>query len=180
VIESFVRRTGSRIGAIGHTATIATLLLLSAIVLLGLPLYTDAAPVGIVSLQFASSPVAASSMLDSWSTIERSRLLWAHGLDLILPVAYAIAIVAAASRAAAGSAAAGRPAGVAAGTVVVAAIADQVENIAMGITILDVPSWTGVLVTLVAATVKSAMLLVALGALTSALLAARHTRSVAP
>lgn len=180
MIESFVQRAGGRLGAIGQTATAAALLLLSVILILGLPLYTDAAPMGIVSLQFASSPVAASSMLDSWSTVERSRLLWAHGLDLLLPVAYAVAIVAAASRAAAASAAAGRPAGVAVGTVIVAAIADQVENVAMGVAMLGAASWTGVLVTLVAATVKSAMLLVALAALASALLAARRPRSVAP
>ncbi len=159
------RQSSSRLRTIGCLATAATVLLLGAIILLGRPLWTEAAPFGIVSLQFATSPVAADAMLDSWSGVARSRLLWAHGLDLLLPVAYAIAIVAAATRAAPASGAPERVAMLAAASAVVAALADQVENLAMAVTILASPSWAGVLVTLVAATVKTSSLLVALGAL---------------
>lgn len=158
----------------------ATVLLFVAITLLGLPLRTDAAPLGIVSLQFAASPDAARRMLDSWSAVPRARLLWAHGLDLILPVAYALTIGLAAQHAAGRARAVRRAAAVASGAAVAAALADQVENVAMGFTILGTPGWSGVLVTLVAATIKSALLVVAIGALLAASSAARRARAVVP
>lgn len=154
----------------------ATVLLFVAITLLGLPLRTDAAPLGIVSLQFAASPDAARRMLHSWSAIPRARLLWAHGLDLILPVAYALTIGLAAQHAAGRARAVRRAAAVASGAAVAAALADQVENVAMGLTILAGPTWPGVLVTLVAATMKSALLLLAIGTLVVASIGARDTR----
>jgi hypothetical protein len=159
------RRTTDRLRTIARSATTASFVLLGVITVLGLPLWTEAAPLGIVSLQFATSPEAAATMLDSWSAVPRARLLWAHGLDLLLPVAYAVAIVAASTRLAASSADARRWATIASASAVVAAIADQLENVALGVTILLAPSWTAVLVTLVGATVKTALLVVALGAL---------------
>ncbi|MDA3023810.1 MAG: hypothetical protein O3C70_03755, partial [Actinomycetota bacterium] len=63
-----------------------------AITVLGLPLRTDEAQLGIVSLQLAASPDVAARMLDSWASVVRSRVLWTHGLDLVLPFAYALAV----------------------------------------------------------------------------------------
>lgn len=158
-------------------ATGATILLLLVITLLGLPLRTVEAPLGVVSLQFAASPEAAERMLASWSSVPRVRLLWAHGLDLMLPVAYAVSIGLAAKGAVADSGVVRRSAMVASGSAVAAALADQVENIAMGFTILVGPSWTGVIITLVAATVKSTLLVLALAALIAASLGRRNRRT---
>jgi hypothetical protein len=159
------RQTTARLRATERSALVASIVLLGVITVLGLPLWTDAAPLGIVSLQFATSPEAADRMLDSWSVVPRARLLWAHGLDLLLPVSYAVAIAAAATRLAAASVDARQWAAIASASAVVAAVADQLENVALGVTILVSPSWTAVLVTLVGATVKTALLVVALGAL---------------
>jgi hypothetical protein len=156
-----------------RSATVATVVLLAATLVLGLPLRTPASPLGIVSLQLATSPAAAASVLDAWASVPRMRLLWAHGLDLLLPVAYALAI---ASAAAGARSVLGRrhlAAPIAAGAAVVAAIADQVENLAMVVTILIAPTWASVLVTLVGATVKFAMLALAVGALVATLAAVR-------
>ena len=159
------RQTTARLRTTERSALAASIVLLGVITVLGLPLWTDAAPLGIVSLQFATSPEAADRMLDSWSVVPRARLLWAHGLDLLLPVSYAVAIAAAATRLAAASVDARQWAAIASASAVVAAVADQLENVALGVTILLAPSWTAVLVTLVGATVKTALLVVALGAL---------------
>ena len=172
MIGVLARQPVTRLRNIQRAATLVTLVLVGIIIMLGLPLWTEAAPFGIVSLQFATSPASADAMLDSWSSVATSRLLWAHGLDLLLPVAYAVAISAAAMRAAPTD----RVAGVAVASAFVAALADQIENVAMAITILGSPSWTGVLATLVAATVKSALLLIALVALTAAVAGAWRVR----
>jgi hypothetical protein len=149
-----------------------------AITVLGLPLRTDEAPLGIVSLQLAASPDVAARMLDSWASVVRSRVLWTHGLDLVLPFAYALAVGTAATRAAARVASVGPSAQIAVGAVLIAAFADQVENVAMGLTILGVPSWGSVLVTLASATIKFATLAVAIGALGVTLQRARHDSGV--
>ncbi len=159
------RQTTARLRTTERSALAASILLLGVITVLGLPLWTDAAPLGIVSLQFATSPEAAGRMLDSWSMVPRARLLWAHGLDLLLPISYAVAIVAAATRLAAANVDARQWATISSASSVVAAVADQLENVALGVTILLAPSWTAVLVTLVGATVKTALLVVALSAL---------------
>ena len=159
--------------AVQHTSTAVAVGLLIAITILGLPLRTDAAPLGLVSLQFAASPDVAARMLDSWVSVLRSRVLWTHGLDLVLPFAYALAVGTAATRAAARAASVGPSAQIAAGAVLVAAFADQVENVAMALTIAVVPSWGSLLVTLASATIKFATLAVAIGALAVTL---RHAR----
>jgi len=164
--------------ALQRAAVVVTVLLLGAITLLGVPLRTGAAPLGIVSLQFATSPDAAERMLASWASVPRARLLWAHGLDLLLPIAYASAIGLTAMRLARGERSARGPAALASGAVIVAAVADQVENVALGFTLLLNPGWSSVLVTLVAATVKSATLVAALGALVAASIAARRGGTV--
>lgn len=166
----------ARRGMVLRSATVATALLLVAITTLGLPLRTGAAPLGIVSLQFAASPEAAERMLASWSSVPRPRLLWAHGLDLLLPVAYALAIGLGAMRSAHAALTAERSAAIASGAAVAAAVADQIENVAMASTILLGASWAGVLVTLVAATAKSTLLVLALGALVAAVTRERRER----
>lgn len=148
--------------------------LLALINVLGLPLRTAAAPAGIVSLQLATGPEAAAAILDSWSAVPRARLLWAHGLDVLLPVAYALAIRAVAARAAASLAPSHRAPRVAGPAALVAAVADQIENVAMGVTLLAAPSAASVGVTLVAATVKWGALAIALAAATAAAVAARR------
>ncbi len=150
---------------LGRAATALTILLFGAIAVLGVPLRSAAAPLGLVSLQFAGSPDAAESMLVSWAEVARGRLLWAHGLDLLLPIAYASAIGLRAATAAAAVSRARGAATLAAGSVLAAASADQVENAALFVTLLVAPSWSSVLATLVAATVKWAMLVIAVGAL---------------
>jgi hypothetical protein len=175
VTGPFARIRVSRRRAVQRATTLATVGLLAAIVALGLPLRTIDAPLGLVSLQLAASPDVAAGMLDSWDTVARYRVLLTHGLDLLLPFLYALAVGTAATRAAAGVPAAGPAAQVAAGAVIVAAIADQIENIAMAFTILVAPSWGSVLVTLASATVKFATLALALGALGFAVQQARRS-----
>ena len=161
----FARVPAAHRRAIQHASTAVAVGLLIAITVLGLPLRTDAAPLGLVSLQLAASPDVAARMLDSWEFVMRPRVLWTHGLDLVLPFAYALAAGTAATRAAARVASVGPSAQTAAGAVLVAAIADQMENVAMGLTILGAPSWGSMLVTLSSATIKFATLAVAIGAL---------------
>jgi hypothetical protein len=151
-------------------------LLLTVLTLLGQPLRNGVAPAGIVSLQFAASPDVATAILGSWADVPRARLLWAHGLDLLLPVVYALAIGASASILAASSQRAAPSATIAAGSGLVAAVADQVENVAMWVTILRGPGWDSVLPTLAAATIKFSGLALAIGALTfAAVIRARST-----
>jgi hypothetical protein len=164
-------------GPLGRAATVATVLLLGAITWLGLPLRTVAAPLGIVSLQFAASPDAGMTMLGSWSEVPRARVLWSHGLDVLLPVAYAVAIVMTATDAALRASTGVRTARTAATAAVAAAVADQVENIAMAATLLAGPTWGSVLVTLVAAIAKYALLAMAVGALIGTLRSASGRRT---
>jgi len=174
VTGPFARVPAAHRRALQHTTTAVAVGLLVAITVLGLPLRTDAAPLGIVSLQLAASPDVATQMLDSWASVLRARVLWTHGLDLVLPFAYALAVGTAATRAAVRVTSVGPSAQIAAGAGLVAAIMDQVENVAMGLTILDAPSWGSVLVTLASATIKFATLAVAVGALGVTLQRARH------
>jgi hypothetical protein len=168
VTGPFERVPAHRRASLARSSAILVLVLLAVMGWLGAPLRGDAAPSGIVSLQFAASPEVAASMLDSWAGVPRARLMWAHALDLLLPVAYASAIGLTAARLAHVSRAAGRAAAVAAGSALVAAVADQLENVAMFVTILRGPGWGSVLVTLAAATVKFAALALALGAVATA------------
>jgi len=186
MIGSFLRIPGVLSPGVLRAAALATLVLLVTIEVLGAPLRTGQAPLGIVSLQLAASPEVAEAVLVSWGSIPRPRLLWAHGLDLLLPIAYASLVVSAAARAAsrgAPGALSGGPdvvtaAGIAATARRVAASADQIENLAMALTILTSPSWGSVLVTLVAAVVKFTTLGLAVAALAVALWSARSRTGV--
>lgn len=173
VTGPFARVPAAHRRVVAHSSTAVSVALLVAIGALGLPLRTEAAPLGLLSLQLAVSPDVAAEILDSWVSVLRSRVLWTHGLDLVLPVAYALAIGTAVTRVAARVTSVGASAQIAAGAVLVAAIADQVENIAMALTIVVAPSWGSVLFTLAFATIKFATLSVAFGALAVTLWQAR-------
>lgn len=173
VIGPFARVPAHRRDTIGRTALLVLVILFGSITLLGAPLRTSAAPLGLVSLQFAGSPGAAELMLATWGEAARGRLLWAHGLDLVLPFAYASAIGLRAVAAATSAPRMRGPATLAVWSALAAASADQVENVAMFVTMLAAPSWSSVLVTLVAATVKWAMLAMAVGTLAVAMSGAR-------
>jgi hypothetical protein len=175
VTGPFARVPAGHRRAVQYASALVAVGLLVVITVLGLPLRTEAAPLGIVSLQLAASPDVAAQMLDSWAPMMRSHVLWVHGLDLVLPFAYVLAIGTAATRAAARDVAAGPSAQLAAGAALVAATADQVENVAMVITIAVAPSWGSVLVTLASATVKFTTFAVAIGALGVTLQRARSS-----
>jgi len=168
VTGPFARVPAHRRSTLARSSAIGALLLFVVIGWLGAPLRGDVTPFGIVSLQFAASPDVAASMSDAWTEVPRARLLWAHALDLLFPVAYASAIGLTATGLAQVSRAAGPAAAVAAGSALVAAVADQLENGAMLVTLLRGPGWGSVLVTLAAAMVKFAALALALGALATA------------
>lgn len=174
VTGPFARVPEVRRRAVQFSATALAIGLLIAIGVLGTPLRGGPAPFGLVSLQLAAAPDVADAMLDAWSGVPRARVLWTHGLDLALPFAYALAIGTAATRAADRAVSAAPSAQVAAGAVLVAAVADQVENLAIAVSLLASPSWASVLLTLAAATVKSATLALAVIALGVALARARR------
>jgi hypothetical protein len=165
-------RAGIRRAAVA--AFLVALALFAAITVLGMPLRNAVAPLGIVSLQFAADPAAAQSILDSWSELARSRLLWVHGLDLLFPIAYALAIGLVATDLATRVESAAPSARLAAGAGVMAALADQIENLAMFVTILFRPTWFAVLATRAAAGVKFVLLVVALLALLATFLRAQR------
>jgi hypothetical protein len=158
---------------VSRFAGAAALLLIVGIQVLSASLITPAAPLGIVSLQLATSQEAAARIVASWEGSALAVAAFGHGLDLVLPVAYALAIGAAARVRALLAPAAVPSARLAAWSVLVAAGTDLVENIAMAVTLLAGASWASVIVTLAAAVPKWAALALAVGALAVAALRAR-------
>jgi len=173
----FDRVPAVRRRSVSRAAWLVALGLLAVIGFLGGPLRGDVAPLGIVSLQLAGSPEVATAILASWSAVPTARILWAHGLDFVFPVAYAIAIGLTATSLAQASRRAAPAGAIAAGSGLVAAVADQVENLAMLVTLTVGPSWGSVLPTLVGATVKFSALGLAFAALALAASAAARSRS---
>jgi hypothetical protein len=57
---------------------------------LGRPLFTPAAPYGIVSFELAGSPAAAQSILESWDAGARLRAAFIQGLDFLYLLVYAV------------------------------------------------------------------------------------------
>jgi hypothetical protein len=137
-------------------------------------LMTDAAPFGIVSLQLATSQAAAARIVASWEGGALAVATFSHGLDTVLPFAYALGIGAAARVRGLRSPAAVPAARLAAWSVLVAAATDLVENVAMAVTLLVGASWASVIVTLAAAVPKWTSLALAVGALAVASLRARR------
>lgn len=129
----------------------------------GAPLRTEAAPLGIVSLQFAGDVARAADILASWEGATWRTALLLQGLDLLLPFAYGAALVLWARHLGADGLDYDGP--LVRGTVAVAllaAAADQAENVAMLVTMLHRPLPTPVAVTHVLAVLKFASLSLAL------------------
>ncbi len=102
--------------------TVAVMVALDAI---GRPLMTDAAPLGIVSFEFAGDVATATRMLEGWGEAGRVRAGLSLGLDYLFLVLYASAIGLGCLRVA-------RPAGPAlAWGQIGAALLDAVENFAL-------------------------------------------------
>lgn len=153
---------------VATSAALAACVLMGAFQWLGAATMSEAAPFGLVSLQLAAAPVDAQTIVDGWVGAARTAAIRAHAVDLVLPFAYGTALLAA-GRALATGRAAGTPsarwarrAGVAG---VAAAAFDQVENVAMGLTLLDGATSGRTLVTVAAAAAKWGLLAVAVGAL---------------
>jgi hypothetical protein len=137
----------------GVTSVAIGLLVLLA--LAGAVLRTEAAPLGIVSLQFAGDVARAADILASWEGATWRTALLLHGLDLLLPFAYGAAFVLWARHL--GTDGLNGDGRLVRGTVAVAilaAAADQAENIAMLVTMLHRPLPTPVAVTPVLAVLK--------------------------
>jgi hypothetical protein len=118
-----------------------TVLLITTIVMMvmmnfiGSPLTTPSAPSGIVSCEFAFSPARAQEIINSWSNNAQLRAAFIQGLDFLFPLVYSAAlglgcILAANSLRARGKKLAllGTPL---AWGLVLAAICDYIENIAL-------------------------------------------------
>lgn len=58
----------------------------------GAPLNTPAAPYGIVSFEFASTPQQAQAMLDSWDNAAKIRAAFIQGLDFLFPLVYSTSV----------------------------------------------------------------------------------------
>lgn len=148
-------------GRLAAVAATGAAVLMLAIQLVGADLATEAAPLGLVSLQFAADPTDAAAIVASWSGALRTAALRAHALDLLLPLAYGTATVAAGTALATGRAAGtawartARRAGLAGGA---AAVLDQVENAAMAVALLAAPGVATGAVTVVAAAGKWTLL----------------------
>ncbi len=69
-----------------------TFLLLLSMNFIGLPLNTAAAPQGIISFEFATTPERSQEMLDSWSPDARVRAGFIQGLDFLFPLAYSTTV----------------------------------------------------------------------------------------
>lgn len=166
----------ARVAAI---AALATGVLMVAIQVVGADLATAAAPFGLVSLQLTADPSEAAAILASWEGALRPAALRAHALDLVLPVAYGTATVAAGLAIARGRAAstpAARRARLAGRIGAAAAVLDQVENAAMGVTLLVGPGPRAGAITLAAALGKWTLLVVSLSGLALASARSRPVR----
>jgi hypothetical protein len=69
-----------------------TLLLMTSMAILGLPLNTPSAPYGIISFELAANPVTAQSVLDSWDGPAKLRAAFIQGLDYLFLIVYSTAI----------------------------------------------------------------------------------------
>ena len=155
----------SRLAA-AATACAAGLML--AIQVVGRDLATDVAPLGLVALQFTSDPAEVAAILAGWTGPLRRAALLAHGLDLLLPCAYGVAIAAAGRALAEGRArgtALARTARRAGRAGIAVAVLDQVENAAVALTLLVGPGAGRAIVTVIAAAGKWFLLAAALAGL---------------
>jgi hypothetical protein len=171
--DPFAWVTAASARTVSRAAGVLTVVLMLTIQSLAPALTTPLAPLGIGSLQLATSPASAAAIVASWDGPALGIAALTHGIDLVLPFAYALAIGAAARVRGLRSVAARRPARFAGWSAVVAAATDQIENVAMAVTLLGRVSPASVLVTLVAAALKWSALVLALVSLAVAAVRAR-------
>lgn len=153
-------RAAARLGSARGPVLLAVGLLVT-INVVALPLRAAAAPAGMLTLQLTANPATVEAVVASWRATAWSRALWAHGLDLLFPFVAVVAVRRLAARRTAAT-----------GAVLIAAVADQVENVATLVTLLGPITTVGVRVTVVAATLKwvaYAATVVALGAVRTVL-----------
>jgi hypothetical protein len=79
---------------------VATLALTAVLQVVGQPLQTAAAPLGIVSFELAGAPAAAQAMVASWDHNAQLHAAFSLGLDYLYMPLYAVAIALACVRAA--------------------------------------------------------------------------------
>ncbi len=60
--------------------------------IIGRPLQTSAAPMGIISFEFARTPANAQAMVDSWDALARTRAGFSLGFDYLFMPLYSTAI----------------------------------------------------------------------------------------
>ncbi len=102
---------------------------------IGAPLVTEQAPLGIVSFEFAGDAATARAMLDSWGEPGRLRAALSLGIDFLFLSLYAAGLALACARVASRLTAPGswaeRAGGLLAWAQVLAAGLDAVENVAL-------------------------------------------------
>lgn len=70
----------------------ATVMAMIILQIVGRPLQTQAAPMGIVSFEFARTPANAQAMVDSWDTVTRIHAGFSLGFDYLFMPLYSTAI----------------------------------------------------------------------------------------
>lgn len=114
---------------------VATLALTAALQLIGRPLQTTAAPLGIVSFELAGTLAAAQAMIASWDSSAQQHAAFSLGLDYLYMPLYAVTIALACVRTAAASLRTSRRAAalciLLAWGLGLAALLDAVENAAL-------------------------------------------------
>jgi hypothetical protein len=129
------------------------------------PLRTEASPLGVVSLELAGSAEAVTRMFDSWDREARASALWSLRVDFVFLLLYAAAI-STASALAARARYRGRPRMVRlgrglSGAIWLAAACDVLENVALGSMMFDAVAETPARIAFGFASVKFAILAVA-------------------
>jgi len=124
----------------------------------GMPLRTDAAPLGIVSFQLAGSGNTAHTILDSWQDTGRNAALINLAVDYPYLVIYAALLSLLCRRAAASLARYAAVGRTCARGAWVAAGCDAIENLALLAQLLNAPGDGAALVALAFASVKFALL----------------------
>jgi hypothetical protein len=135
---------------------------------IGAPLTTGAAPLGILSLELAGTPARAAAILASWDGAARAAAAWVQVLDTLFPVAY-VQLGRALTARFTGSA------GRWSAALITAGVLDAlVENVALDVILwTETPSWPLVVVATAAAGVKLALLVAAIGAVVGGAISGR-------
>jgi len=146
---------------------ILTILIMVIMNVIGSPLTTPSAPYGIVSFEFAFTPARAQEMISSWSTDAQLRAAFIQGLDFLFPLVYSAALGLGCLMAANVLSARAKPLKglgvILAWALVLAAICDYIENIALVVQLFGkiqspYPEIAGV-----CAVIKFSMILITIG-----------------